>query len=340
MKHILYVGSLREGDNGPDRAAVFETAGYSIVHADRFPYIMSGTRLERSMAARLNIGRSVNKFNQMLLKLAKNVNFDSVFVDKGVWLWADTLRELKNAARCGIAIHYTPDSQFLENKSRHFCDCLPEYDLCVTTKPFELEHYHKGGARQVVLIQQGYGKRLKPVPKQEIATQFRSEVAFIGHCQPAYARLLANLSKSVPLAIWGPNWIGYSKHNKWAKECVRGPGLYGSSYAQALSGTKIGIGLLSKRIPETTTTRTFEIPACGTMLLAERTADHQALYDEDREAVFFDSTEELCDKAQYYLHNDASRKKIAAAGYRRSISDGYRVDQQFGAILEWLKKAT
>ncbi|SPJ23041.1 CgeB family protein [Palleronia abyssalis] len=337
MKRILYAGSLRAGDNGPDRAAVFEAAGYGILPADRFPHIMSGTRVERSIAARLNIGRSVNAFNRMLSEAARTESYDIVFVDKGVWVWPRTLADLKRHAKDGIAIHYTPDSQFLENTSRHFRQCLPNYDLCVTTKPFEVDHYRAGGAPEVRLIQQGFGKRLSPVPRCDIPDHLRSEVAFVGHCQPAYARVLEPLSRRVPLAIWGPNWPAYSEKNRWARACVRGSGVFGPDYARALSGAKIGIGLLSKRIPETTTTRTFEIPACRTMLLAERTDDHLALFDEGREAVFFASVEELCDKAEHYLRHDAQREEIAEAGYRRSIADGYRVDQQFADILDWLE---
>ena len=81
---------------------------------------------------------------------------------------------------------------------------------------------------------------------------------------------------------------------------IQGDACYGVDYARALTGAKIAIGLLSKRIPETTTTRSFEIPACGTMLLAERTQDHQALFEEGVEAEFFDSAEECADKARFY----------------------------------------
>ena len=39
-----------------------------------------------------------------------------------------------------IAVHYTPDAQILENRSRHFVESIPLYDLLVTTKPFELDN--------------------------------------------------------------------------------------------------------------------------------------------------------------------------------------------------------
>ncbi|MCG8403893.1 MAG: glycosyltransferase [Phycisphaerales bacterium] len=58
-------------------------------------------------------------------------------------------------------------------------------------------------------------------------------------------------------------------------------------------------------------------------MLADRTEDHLASFEEDKEAVFFSSTEEMVDKAKYYLKNDEARERIAQAGYRRCLESGY-----------------
>lgn len=336
---ILYAGSLRPGGNGRDRCALFDAAGFALCEADRFPHMMAGARPERSIAARYHMGRSVMAFNKMLTERAQAGGYDIVFVDKGVWVWRETLRQLKAAAGRKIAIHYTPDAQFLENRSRHFFRALPDYDLAITTKPFELAAYRQGGAKEVMLIHQGYGARLAPVPEAEIPTHLRSDVAFLGHCQPAYATLLETVAARVPLKIWGPGWTAYAKRHSWARGVVQGEGLYGPDYARALSGAKIAIGLLSKRIPETTTTRSFEIPACGTLLLAERTADHEALFDDGREAVFFDDAEDCAAKAAHYLAHSADREAIAAAGLARCRAE-YTIEDQFRRIVAWLKGKT
>jgi spore maturation protein CgeB len=209
----------------------------------------------------------------------------------------------------------------------------------VTTKPFELELYRTAGAREVMLIHQGHGRRLGPVPKEEIPLELRSEVCFIGHCQPSYAKVMQSLAARVPLTIWGPGWPEYAKDHQWARDVVRGSGVYGPDYARALSGAKIAVGLLSKRIPETTTTRSFEIPACGTMMLAERTNDHRALFQEGSEAEFFDGVDELCAKVETYLADDAARDALAAAGNSRCAADGYSFEAQFAPVFRWIERA-
>src|SRR5262245_23702916 len=152
---------------------------------------------------------------------------------------------------------------------------------------------------------------------------YESDVCFVGHTQPHYAERLRRLSKlDVRLRIWGDAWPRYAEKHRWAKPFVAA-GLWGDSYPLALASTKIGLGLLGKHIPETSTTRSFEIPATGTFLLAERTALHQELFEEGKEAEFFSSDDEMIDKTRFYLKNQEARQRIAAAGRLRCERSGY-----------------
>lgn len=72
--------------------------------------------------------------------------------------------------------------------------------------------------------------------------------------------------------------------------------------------------------PDAFTTRSFEIPAAGAMLLAERTDEHRALFEEGREAEFFGDEEELRDKLRYYLGQEPARRRIAEAGRARALA--------------------
>ena len=125
----------------------------------------------------------------------------------------------------------------------------------------------------------------------------------------------------------------YRSLHRWARPYVCGNGAWGLDYLKALSNAKIALGLLGKHIPETTTTRSFEIPAIGTFMLAERTDDHLALFEEGEEAEFFDNDDELKDKIRFYLANDSARNKIAAAGRERCIRSGYSSYNQLQKVL-------
>ena len=118
--------------------------------------------------------------------------------------------------------------------------------------------------------------------------------------------------------IYGPGWSKLGKKTSW-RGVAAGP-VWGDDYARTLAQARIGLGLLSKRYPDAFTTRSFEIPASGAMLLAERTTEHQALFKEDHEAIFFGSHEELRDKISFYLRNEGARRAIAAAGRARALA--------------------
>ena len=49
------------------------------------------------------------------------------------------------------------------------------------------------------------------------------------------------------------------------------------------------------------TSRTFEIPACGGFMLSERSKEHSDFFEENKEAIFFDSAEELFNKINIFI---------------------------------------
>ena len=140
------------------------------------------------------------------------------------------------------------------------------------------------------------------------------------------------------LKVCGSGWSNYSVYHNWTSKFIFGDGLYGDSYPSALAKSKIALGLLGKHIPETTTTRTFEIPATGTFLLAERNDEHMSLFEEGKEAEFFDSDTEMIEKINFYLKNDHLRVKIARNGFERSVKSGYSNTSQMQLILNQVLK--
>ena len=114
---------------------------------------------------------------------------------------------------------------------------------------------------------------------------------------------------------------------------IEGKGLYDDNFSKALSAFKINLGFLRKKSRDLHTTRSTEIPACGGFMMAERTVEHQAMFEEDKEAVFFSNNEELLDKCKYYLSHEEERKKIAEAGYKRCISSDYSNDGMIKKVL-------
>jgi spore maturation protein CgeB len=116
---------------------------------------------------------------------------------------------------------------------------------------------------------------------------------------------------------------------------VKGEGAYGPAYVAAIQRSLIGLGLLSKAKPDTFTTRSFEIPAAGRLLLAERTREHQLLFEEGVEAEFFDDVEELVTRARALLADPGRAMAMAAAGHRR-VRENYQWHQVLAPAFDAL----
>lgn len=336
---ILYIGGSET--NGLEKRQALRDLGASLESFDLQPYMQEGSRLLLSLAHRANIGPAVDRLNRDLLLFAAGLrDIDHVWIDKGKWIRPETLESLRDGLDATLA-HFANDAMILHNRSRHFLRSIPLYDAHFTTKSFEVDLYRSAGARHVQVVPNAVdGNRFQPASPEE-ASPFESDVVFIGRCEPHYARCLRAIAGTgVRLRIWGPRWPRYARLHPWARRHVEGNGVWGDDYPRALSAGKISIGLLSKRFPETVTTRSIEIPACGTFLLAERTREHAELFQEGKEAEFFGSKKELVEKIRYYLEHPAEREEIASAGRRRFVESGYSNRERFRRMLGELGRIT
>ena len=87
---------------------------------------------------------------------------------------------------------------------------------------------------------------------------------------------------------------------------------------------------------DTYTRRCFEIPASGTLLLAERTPDLETLFTEGVEAVFFDSEEDLINKVESLLLDPSVIERISQAGLARVERDKHDVVSRAELLLSWI----
>lgn len=323
---ILYIGPLWSGSTALQRMQSLQELGHTIIPFDTTPYTNIGNRLKRSIVHRAKWGPQLSALNRDILKIAADVEYNWAWIDKGIWIYPETVDTLKHN-KDTLVIHYTPDPAIVFQKTRHFMRSIPHYDVLITTKSYEVQKYKESGARQAVYIQQGYDPLIfKPYDvNPNTRERLESDVCFVGHCERHYYHCIRTIAKAVDnIAVWGwGNWGRCAMLHPWLKSVYRGSSIWNIDYAKALCCAKIGLGLLTKGVPEKSTTRTYEITACGTFMLAERTDEHMALFEEGKEAEFFDSDEELLDKVKYYLVHADERKRIARAGRERCLKSGY-----------------
>lgn len=165
--------------------------------------------------------------------------------------------------------------------------------------------------------------------------KYSCDIIFIGHYEPDdrvnYLKALVQSGFSVKI-YGGKYWNLKSLGNLYYYFAPIVP-VVGIDYAKALCGAKICLSFLSKINRDTYTRRCFEIPACGRLMLAERTDELQNLFEEDKEACFFSNCEELINKAKWLINNPAISQKIAIAGQNRVWSDKHDIKSRATELL-------
>jgi spore maturation protein CgeB len=294
-------------------------------------------------------GPGALRSNRDLLNLAEKVRADVVFVWRGTHIFPQTVRRLKAGGAMLTSFnnddpfspHYRTGSMHLRRLWRYYKPAIPEYDVHFVYREQNVAEMYAAGAKHVAVLPSYYVPELhRRMPlSPEDAARFDSDITFVGHDEVPrmeYLRRLVAAGLKVrlfgPTAFWTPQKLGDMADYFGDVRPV-----FGDDYARAISGAKMGLCAFSRLNRDDYTRRVFEIPACGSMLLCERTDHMRRLYIEDQEAVYFDSADELVEKARALVAEPDRLNRIGAAGHRRCITSGYDVQSRMKHYLETLR---
>ena len=335
--NCLYIGILTDWTTSRMRADTLR----SLVEPDRWDVIdtdegfrRSG-RIWKSIACRLKAGPLVWEINRRVIAQTGQQHYDLIWVDKGVYLWSETVEHLRKLTGC--LVHFTPDTAFYANRSRHFLASARQYDLLVTTKSFEMGQYAGiADTDRIHLTTQAFDANLhrppEPPPRKEAVVQF------IGLCEPDREECIGALLKAgISVRLGGHGWERFlSSHASNPALRFLGKEIFGADYVCAYASAMVGLGLLSKNFPELHTTRTFEIAAIGTLLATERTPETARFFKDD-EVLFFSDYQELAVRLLELLNDPARIAAMAARGHRSVISGGYDYAAVLAGVLKRLR---
>ena len=100
---------------------------------------------------------------------------------------------------------------------------------------------------------------------------------------------------------------------------------------------KIGFNLhLNGEFKECGNMRTYEVPMHGCLLLSNKAGAnaHNLIFEDQKEAVYYDNLDDAIEKINYYLSNDEERIKIAKRGFERAWKE-YDYEKNLLNLLKW-----
>jgi len=210
------------------------------------------------------------------------------------------------------------------------------FDLIVSSLPNIVAHINKLGIPASYLalaFEPSILKHLKKLPLQYDAVH-------IGGYGPIHQErnvILEAVARQVPIDFWGYGIKFLSPDSPILKSFHNQA--WGKTMYEILSNSKI---TMTKHITSVAdgyanNMTLFEATGCGTLLITDFKKNLPDLFVPNKEVVTYKTSDELATKIKFYLSHDSSRKKVAAAGQRRTLSD-HNYLKRMSQLLEILNK--
>lgn len=343
VESIMFVGRLKSGSTSSHRMLSLRELGLRVVAIDTHPEDVR--RKERTFLERVRkklFGpRDLARANEAMLAAAHRESVDVVWIDRGTTIHGRTLLELRGLLPDARIVHYNPDDPFGgfgKGEWRTFLKAVADYHVHLVPREPNVEEYRAIGARDVrhVVPFWGYSPddhRPLRVDEHE-RRHLGAPVGFIGMAETERAHTIADLAaRGFEVKVWGDGWERY-KRITGGRFVYAGPAQFGEMYAKIINSFDINLAFLRKANRDQHTSRSVELPAAGAFMLAERSDEHLTLFDEGREAEFFDDNDELARKVAHYLAHPNERRSIAARGRARCSRSGYSNMERMRSMLE------
>ena len=325
-RNVFFIGSLFKGSTSKHRLNAIKNIFPDTVSLDQDVlkniFVLSVDRVLKKLKL-----PTMNSYflNQKVIRDASTIKPAIIWIDKGLFVYPQTLKRLRELIPEIKLIHYSPDDMMnKQNQTRFYLQCIPLFDLHVTTKSYNVDELYNLGAKKVLFVNNAYAPEIhKPHDlTTEEKNRYSAEVSFIGAPEKERAESILEIANAgIKIVIWGNGWSKFLPPHQ--NILIKNGWFADEEYSKIICASKINLAFLRKVNRDLQTTRTMEIPACGGFMLAEKTDEHLGLFKEDEEAAFFSDNEELKNKIEYYLRNDEMRKKIAENGLKRCIESGY-----------------
>jgi spore maturation protein CgeB len=335
---LMYFGTLGHGSTSRQRASALQSI-VDVVHAVDLRRIVRDAN-ERGLTERVLMRAKPWWFKRrvadLFLRETYAVRPEVIWVDQGLLLSSSVIREVQSALGVKV-VHYTPDSIHAPGMGRVLRGAVSTYDLCITTKMRELPDYRALGAREVLFTFQGFDPGIHLPPQDPGPKQYTADAVFVGQCMRERREYLEVLARqtSASLRIYGRGWR--ARRRNALGGAITGQWLSGREYGQALGAARIGLCFLNTEVGDDYTTRSFEIPACGVFMLAQRSRAHEELFVAGVEVDFFASPAELVEKVAYYLEHPDERERIAAAGREKVWSADWTWEARMSQCIETIE---
>lgn len=325
--NILYLGPTSQVTTSGQRANALQRLGHNVVGinlASSFDFNKLQSKFHYITGYRFLQKYIFDTLRDSLLE--SSLPPDLIWIDGGQYLGRRILSWLKDSFKVPICLYNVDDP----TGARDACSfhtlkrSLSFYSLCIFVRQESSLEALALGAKKVVTVSRSFDE----VAHLETSLNYFAKdelhpLSFLGTNIPGEKRdiFLADLLRlGVVLRIVGNM---YDRSAFWDEiQPFHFNHATSSDYVSIIQSSIACLGLLSHQNRDLITTRSLEIPACSGILCAECSSEHQLLYENQVEALFWAYLSEIPELI-CRLENPDYRSSIRAASRARILEMGF-----------------
>lgn len=262
------------------------------------------------------------KINQELRRKVSERRPDVVFVFKGMEIFPDTLKWIKEQ---GIKlVNYNPDNPFIfSGRGSGNANIRPSL-------PFFNFHYtYNSSVKKRIENDYGVPAMLLPFGFEISDQAFQVAVAeeevlrtcFLGNPDKQRASFLSELAENgVDIDVYGHGWKKFIDHERIAVYDA----VFDTDFWKTLRKYRVQLNLMRPHNPDSHNMRSFEIPGIGGIQLAPDTPDHRTYFSSEEEIFLYADSHSCHEQIKKLMSLSVDEAGgIRQASRSRSLLSGY-----------------
>lgn len=204
---------------------------------------------------------------------------------------------------------------------------IPQFDVHFAFRSRNIEEFFSAGAKQVALWEPFYTPWIhRPIADETQILSDHFKILFAMHAEADERRqfVLQLIDGGFDVNIHSWNWDALFGKPESVRLGVR-PHLLGDDYVRAIGEASATLCFFSKQNNDELTSRVFEIPACGGLLLSSRTSRLLQIFRDKEEAFFFSSVDELLKIVALLSSDPALVIDVKRRGYERLMKSRHSI---------------
>lgn len=277
------------------------------------------------------------KLENDILKCCEATNPDVIWIEWPRELSPNLIALLKKSSSHPLLISFQDDNPWGNRKNdvwmwRNYFKTIPYFDYHLVKRESDISKIQSLGGKNCYLWKHGmYPPLFNTIGR---TNNPKYPVSFVGTCMDNREMIIEFLlNNHIDIHIFGNKWQERTDLPKRFPNNFH-PAVEGEDYANVIKDSQICLGLVSHSNIDEWTMRTYEVPACATLLIAEHTETHKQLFESINYTILFKSKEECLDLLNHYLQHPALITSVAKELNNCFIRNNWTIENNMATFFK------